>query len=98
MAAMTGPPSPQLAALMQAAVGALQAGDAPAAETVLRQIVAENPRHAEAWHMLAGLIIRAGRGGEAIDCALRAHQLDRLNPQYLNTLGIAYGDAHQLAI
>jgi Flp pilus assembly protein TadD len=91
-----GAPSPQLAALMQAVLGALQAGDASAAENALRQIVAENPRHADAWHMLAGLIIQAGRGAEAIECALRAHQLDRRNDHYLNTLGVAYGEAQQL--
>jgi Flp pilus assembly protein TadD len=88
-------PSPQLAALVQAAVSALQAGDDAGAETVLRQIVAENPRQADAWHMLAGLIIHAGRGAEAIEVALRAHQLDRRNPLYLNTMGIAYGEAQQ---
>src|SRR4051794_10223002 len=93
---MTGAPFPHLAGLMQAAVRALEAGDAAAAENVFRQIVMENPRHADAWHMLAGLIIRAGRGAEAIECALRAHQLDRRNPLYLNTLGIAYGEAQQL--
>jgi len=82
-------------ALIQAAARALEAGDEPAAENMFRQIVADNPRHADAWHMLAGLIIRAGRGDEAIECALRAHQLDRRNPLYLNTLGIAYGEAQQ---
>ena len=81
---------------MQTVAGALQAGDEGTAENALRQIVAENPRHADAWHMLAGLVIRAGRGEEAIDYAKRAHQLDRRNPDYLDTLGIAYGEAQQL--
>jgi Tfp pilus assembly protein PilF len=85
----------QLAALMQAAVGALKAGDAAAAESLFRQIVTENPRHADAWHMLAAIVIRGGRGSEAIEYALRAHQLDRRNAEYLNTLGIAYGEAQQ---
>ena len=80
---------------MQAVGGALQAGDEAGAENALRQLVAEEPRHADAWHLLAGLIIRAGRGGEAIEFALRAHQLDRRNHHYLNTLGIAYGEAQQ---
>ena len=51
---------------------------------------------AAAQVMLAGLVIRAGRGAEAIECALRAHELDRRSPLYLNTLGIAYGEAQQL--
>src|ERR1044071_7551061 len=93
---MTGAPDPRLAALMQAVGGALQAGDDAGAENALRQLVAEEPRHADAWHLLAGLIIRAGRGtDEAIECALRAHQLDRRNAMYLNTLGVAYGEAQQ---
>jgi Flp pilus assembly protein TadD len=81
---------------MQAVAGALQAGDAAGAENALRQIVAEDPRQPEAWHMLAGLAVRAARAEEAVDCALRAHQLDRRNALYLNTLGIAYGEARQL--
>jgi tetratricopeptide (TPR) repeat protein len=87
--------TPQLAALLQAAVAALKTGDEAGAENVLRRIVTENPRHADSLHMLAGLLIRAGRGGEAIEYALRAHQLDRRNHNYLNTLGIAYGEAQQ---
>jgi tetratricopeptide (TPR) repeat protein len=93
---MTGALSPHAAALMQAVASALQTGDEAGAENALRQLVAENPRQAEAWHMLAGLVIRAGRGAEAIECALRAHELDRRSPLYLNTLGIAYGEAQQL--
>jgi Tfp pilus assembly protein PilF len=81
---------------MQAAATALGAGDHAAAENALRQIVAENPRDANAWHILAGLIIRAGHGEQAIEHALRAHQLDRRNPLFLNTLGIAYAEAQQL--
>jgi len=93
---MTVAPDPRLAALMQAVGGALQAGDDAGAENALRQLVAEEPRHADAWHLLAGLIIRAGRGtDEAVECALRAHQLDRRNAMYLNTLGVAYGEAQQ---
>jgi len=81
---------------MQAVAGALQAGDDAGAENALRQIVAEDPRQPEAWHMLAGLAVRGGRTGDAIESALQAHQLDRRNALYLNTLGIAYGEAQQL--
>lgn len=88
--------SPHVAALMQSVVAAVQAGDADAAENALRQIVAENPRQADAWHMLAGLAIRAGRTADAIESASKAHQIDRRNPEYLNTLGIAYGEGQRL--
>lgn len=87
--------NPRLAALVQTVAAALQAGDEAGAENALRQIVAEDPRHAEAWHMLAALGVRTARAEEAIECALRAHQLDRRNAQYLNTLGIAYAEARQ---
>jgi tetratricopeptide (TPR) repeat protein len=93
---MTGATNPRLAALIQAVGESLQARDEAGAENALRQLLAEDPRNADAWHLLAGLIIRAGRGGEAIECALRAHELDRRNPEYLNTLGIAYAEAQQL--
>src|SRR5262245_3622181 len=88
--------SQQLGGLMQAAAQALGARDDLAAEGALRQIVSVDPRHADAWHMLAALILRAGRSAEAVECAQRAHELDRRNPLYLNTLGIAHGEAGQL--
>jgi hypothetical protein len=50
---MTGPLSPRLAALMEAAAGAVDAGDDASAEPLLLHIVALNPRDAEAWHMLS---------------------------------------------
>jgi Flp pilus assembly protein TadD len=92
---MTGAFNPRLTHLMQAVAGALQAGDEAGAENALRQIVAEDPRQPEAWHMLAGLSVRAARTKDAVECATRAHQLDRRNALYLNTLGIAYGEARQ---
>jgi Flp pilus assembly protein TadD len=88
-------PSP-LAALMEAAVTALEGGDFERADDLLRRIVAQNPRDADAWHMLAILAIRGGRSDEAIECARRAHQLDRRNHLYLNTLGVAHGELGQL--
>jgi Flp pilus assembly protein TadD len=85
-----------LEVLMQQAAGAVEAGDLERAEPLLLQIVALNPRDAEAWHMLAVIAIRAGRAGEAIDSATHALQLDRRNHLYLNTLGIAHGELQQL--
>lgn len=85
-----------LEGLMQEAAGAVHAGDFGRAEPLLLQIAGLNPRDAQAWHMLAVIAIRGGRGSEAIAFAERAHQLERRNPLYLNTLGVAHGEAQQL--
>ena len=85
-----------LEALMRQAAAAVDAGDLPRAEPLLQQIVGLNARDAEAWHMLAAIAIRAGRGAQAIEDAKRAHQLERRNHVYLNTLGIAHSEAGQL--
>lgn len=93
---MTGPHFPHLTALMDAAASAVDAGDDVRAEPLFLQIVALNPRDAEAWHMLAVIATRAGRPADAIERAERAHQLERRHHLYLNTLGVAYGEAQRL--
>jgi Flp pilus assembly protein TadD len=85
-----------LEALMREAASAVDAGDLRRAEPLLQHIVGLNPRDAEAWHMLAIIALRAGRASEAIDSATRALRLDRRNHLYLNTLGVAHGDASRL--
>ncbi len=85
-----------LQALMRQAAAAVAAGDLARAEPLLLQIVGVNPRDAEAWHMLAAIALRAGRPGEAIEHADRAYALDRRNHLYLNTLGVAHGEAGDL--
>jgi tetratricopeptide (TPR) repeat protein len=90
------PHLPQLNALMAAAAGAVEANDDATAEPLLFQIVALNPRDAEAWNTLAVIAVRGGRSGDAVDLAKRALELDRRNADYLNTLGVAYSEAQQL--
>lgn len=90
--------SPNLAMLMDAAAAASEAGDFGRAEPLFRQIVEMNPRDADAWHMLAMIAVLAGRAAEAIDFATRAHGLQRRNHLYLNTLGVAHGEAAQLEL
>ena len=85
----------QLNALMDAAAGAVEAGDDARAEPLLFQITALNPRDAAAWNTLAVIAVRGGRSGDAVDRAKRAHELDRRNPDYLNTLGVAFSEAEQ---
>jgi Flp pilus assembly protein TadD len=81
---------------MDAAARAADAGDDAQAEPLFHRIVAENPRDADAWHMLAAIAVRSGRGPEAVDLAKRALELDRRNAFYLNTLGIAHAETRQL--
>lgn len=80
---------------MDAAIRAVDAGDYASAEPLLLQIVGLNPRDADAWHMLAVIAVRNARGADAIEPAKRALELDRRNAVYLNTLGIAFGEAQQ---
>jgi Flp pilus assembly protein TadD len=82
--------------LMDAAARAAAAGDDAQAEPLFHRIVAENPRDADAWHMLAVIAVRNGRGAEALDLARRAVELDRRNAEYLNTLGIGFAETGQL--
>src|ERR1043166_3483135 len=85
----------QLNALMDAAARAVGAGDDARAEPLLLQLVARNPRDAEAWNTLAAIAVRGGRSADAVDRARRAQELDRHNPDYLNTLGVACSEAQQ---
>jgi Flp pilus assembly protein TadD len=89
---MTGPREAGLAALMDAAARAADAGDDAQAEPLFHRIVAENPRDADAWNMLAVIAVRNGRGAQALEAAKRALELNRRNAFYLNTLGIAYAE------
>ena len=51
---------------------------------------------AETCNALAWKYLQAGETQLALDHALRAHELKRNNLDYLNTLGVAYGEAGQL--
>ena len=51
---------------------------------------------AESCNQLAWRYLHAGETQLALEHALRAHELKRNNLDYLNTLGVAYGEAGQL--
>ena len=51
---------------------------------------------AETSNQLAWKHLQAGETKLGLECALRAHELSRGNLDYLNTLGVAYGEAGQL--
>jgi hypothetical protein len=50
----------------------------------------------QAWNELAWIKLRSGEPELAVEYARRAHELSRRNFEYLNTLGVAYGEAGEL--
>jgi len=66
-----------------------QRGELAAAETIYRQVVAAEPTHADAWHLLGVAAHQAGRQEEAVQAISRALELNANQPAYLNHLGAA---------
>ena len=83
-------------ALFASGLSALESGDLAAAEQAFQRIVSERPLDHAAWHALAWTYLRAGRGEFALEAAQRAHQGNRQNVDYMNTLGVAYGETGRL--
>src|SRR5690349_13046578 len=81
--------SPSAAGLFAAGVAAFQAGDFAAAERFLLAAVQSDPTAHHAWQLLSLVAVRSGSADVALERAKRAVALDRKNPAYLNTLGIA---------
>ena len=48
------------------------------------------------WNALAWTYLQSGQSDLALDAAQRAHEANRSNLEYLNTLGVAYGEAGDL--
>jgi len=48
------------------------------------------------WNALAWTYLQSGQNELALDAAQRAHEASRNNLEYLNTLGVAYGEAGDL--
>ncbi len=68
-----------------------QAGQLPQAEAAYRQILAQDPGHADACHLLGALCLQSGRAAEATELITRAIAINPGNPDYYNHLGAAYG-------
>ncbi|MEX0678490.1 MAG: tetratricopeptide repeat protein [Pirellulales bacterium] len=73
-----------------------QRGEIAEAERIYRQIVASEPTHADAWHLLGVAAHQAGRNDEAVESISRALQLGGDKPIYLNHLGAAYAGLSRL--
>ncbi|MBI3840084.1 MAG: tetratricopeptide repeat protein [Planctomycetia bacterium] len=68
-----------------------RAGQLPQAEAAYRQILAQNPGHADACHLLGALCLQSGRAAEAVELITRAIAINPGNADYYNHLGAAYG-------
>ncbi len=60
------------------------------AELIYRNILASNPGHAEAWHLLGMIAQEAGHAQKAIEYIERALTLEPGRPAFLNNLGKIY--------
>ncbi len=78
--------------LLGAAFAQHRAGNLALAETLYRQLIAEAPNSADAWHLLGALLIQAKRHTAAVEAIERAISLDPNSPTFYSHLGAAYGD------
>ncbi len=66
-----------------------QAGRLQQAEPLYRQILAADPRHADAYHLLGVIAHQVGRGDVAVELINRAIAIHPLAADFLNNLGLA---------
>ncbi|HEX3727058.1 MAG TPA: tetratricopeptide repeat protein, partial [Pirellulales bacterium] len=64
-------------------------GELAQAQAIYRQIVASDPGHAAAWHLLGVAAHQEGRHAEAVEHLSRAIALDAAQPDFHNHLGTA---------
>lgn len=74
---------------LQTAIAQHQAGNLAAAETIYRQILAIQPQHADALHLLGVAALMSGRCEEAVELIERAVALSPGQPVYESNLGEA---------
>lgn len=72
--------------------------DFSGAEQWCRQVLSKEPRNHAAWNGLAWSYLRSGQPELALEAARRAHELNRHNAEYLNTLGVAHGEMGQFDV
>lgn len=73
-----------------------QRGEIAQAQHIYRQIVAAEPEHAEAWHLLGVAEHQAGRPAEAAEAIAKAVAINPANATYYNHLGAAQAAAGKL--
>jgi Flp pilus assembly protein TadD len=83
------PVPPASAALFGAAVTHHQAGRLAEAEACYRRVLAAEPNHADAMHLLGVIALQVGRHDLAVDLIDHAIRLNGSNPNYFSDLGNA---------
>jgi len=89
---------PNLRDTIQQGLDLHRRGDLAGAERLYRQVLAADPRQADAWHLLGLLAHAVGNGPAAVELISRAIQLDGGQPSYHIHLAEAYrmtGDLRQ---
>jgi predicted O-linked N-acetylglucosamine transferase (SPINDLY family) len=79
-------PNPEL---IQSALKYHQSGQFPEAESIYRQLLADDPKHADALHLLGVIAYQTGRHEEAVDLINRAIALNNKTGEYFRNLGLA---------
>ncbi|QND63021.1 tetratricopeptide repeat protein [Mesorhizobium loti] len=82
---------------MQQALQLHQAGRRQEAETIYRQVLARQPKHAAAAHFLGLLLHQTGRSEEGLDLIERSVSMQPTNPDFLNNFGTVMRDLGRLA-
>ncbi len=67
-----------------------QRGDLAGARKIYQQILAQNPRHAEALHLSGVIELQQGRSGEAVRLIERAIEISPASPAYYSNVALAY--------
>ena len=91
------PVSFQVPEMMDLALAHHRGGRISDAENSYRQILAREPRHAEAWHLLGVLAGQVGRNDMAIDLMQRALALNPGHAQTYRDLGVVLQNAGDFA-
>jgi tetratricopeptide (TPR) repeat protein len=86
------PLAPEYRELTARASRSMEAGRLDDAGAALREITRLNPREHFAWALLAEIALRRGDAEAAAELVRHALEMDRKNADYLNLLGVAYGE------
>src|SRR5881392_2712861 len=87
---------PTISEALAIAVQQKQAGQVQAAEQTCRQVLAVDPRNADAMHLLGVIALEAGRHAFAVECITRAIELDATQSAFFGNLGNALRAQGQL--
>lgn len=86
---------PPVAELLVSATRHYVAGQVGVAEELLRQILAVEPRHARALHLLGSIACQRGRAQAATEHFRAALGVEPDNPLFHSSLGVAYQALHR---